>query len=205
VRTNELEKIKEEVFNFYNNLLGIDRISDETINSYEFNIKSMNVDECVKNLINNEISVDEVERVINKIKESAPGSTGLTIGFYKKYFKYFGVYDFCLYDFYSTISSVNTRGVEIFIRKERGLKVLNEYFDNENRVHGIEVCFKNKNYNFINIYSPTSSYNQCEFIQNLCTLLNSKKNIFLGGDFNYIEDREYERNNNKLWKTFFKN
>jgi hypothetical protein len=81
VKTNELEKIKEDVFNFYNNLLGIDRISDETINNYEFNIKSMNVDECVKNLINNEISVDEVERVINKMKESAPGSTGLTIGF----------------------------------------------------------------------------------------------------------------------------
>ena len=110
-----------------------------------------------------------------------------------------------LYDFYSTISSDNTRGVAIFIRKERGLKVLNEYFNTENTVHGIEVCFKNKNYNFINIYSPTSSYNQCEFIQNLYTLLSSKKNIFTGGDFNYIEDREYERNNNKLWKTFFKN
>jgi hypothetical protein len=92
VKTNELEKIKEDVFNFYNNLLGIDRISDETINNYEFNIKSMNVDECVKNLINNEISVDEVERVIKKMKESAPGNTGLTIGFYKKYFKYFGKY-----------------------------------------------------------------------------------------------------------------
>jgi exonuclease III len=81
----------------------------------------------------------------------------------------------CLYDFYSTISPDNTRGVAIFIRKERGLKVLNEYFDTENTVHGIEVCFKNKNYNFINIYSPTSSYNQCEFIQNLYTLLSSKK------------------------------
>ena len=92
VKTNELEKIKEDVFNFYNNLLGIDRISDETINNYQFNIKSMNVDECVKNLINNEISVDEVERVIKKMKESAPGNTGLTIGFYKKYFKYFGKY-----------------------------------------------------------------------------------------------------------------
>ena len=92
VKTNELEKIKEDVFNFYNNLLGIDQINDETINNYEFNIKSMNVDECVKNLINNEISVDEVERVIKKMKESAPGNTGLTIGFYKKYFKYFGKY-----------------------------------------------------------------------------------------------------------------
>ena len=92
VKTNELEKIKEDIFNFYNNLLGNDRISDETINNYEFNIKSMNVDECVKNLINNEISMDEVERVIKNMKESAPGSTGLTIGFYKKYFKYFGRY-----------------------------------------------------------------------------------------------------------------
>ena len=66
-KTNELEKIKEDVFNFYNNLLGIDRISDETINNYEYNIKSMNVDECIKKIINNESSVDEVERVIKKM------------------------------------------------------------------------------------------------------------------------------------------
>ena len=92
LKTNELEKIKEDIFNFYNKLLGIDRISDETINYYEFNIKSLKVDECFKNLINNEINVDEVERVIKNMKESAPGSTGLTIEFYKKYFKYFGRY-----------------------------------------------------------------------------------------------------------------
>ena len=53
LKTNELEKIKEDIFNFYNKLLGIDRISNETINNYEFNIKSLKVDECVKNLINN--------------------------------------------------------------------------------------------------------------------------------------------------------
>ena len=109
------------------------------------------------------------------------------------------------YDFFTTLTNGNSRGVGVFLRKERGIKILNEFFDCENRVHGIEVCINNKNYTFINIYSPTSSYSQCEFIQNLYSLLSSKKNLFLGGDFNFVEDREYERNNNNLWKTFYKN
>ena len=36
--------------------------------------------------------MNETEKVIKEMKESAPGSTGLTIGFYKKYFQYFGEY-----------------------------------------------------------------------------------------------------------------
>ena len=48
VKTNELEKIKEDIFNSYNKLLGIDRISDETINNYEFNIKILKLMNVLK-------------------------------------------------------------------------------------------------------------------------------------------------------------
>jgi hypothetical protein len=82
---------------------------------------------------------------------------------------------------------------------------MNEYFDCENRMHGIEVSFENTTFNFINIYAPNSSTSQCEFIQTLYTYLSSKKNIILVGDFNYIEDREYEKKNNTYWKQFYKN
>ncbi len=58
---------------------------------------------------------------------------------------------------------------------------------------GLKWALKNTIFNFINIYAPNSSMSQCEFIQTLYTYLSSKKNIILGGDFNYIEDREYEK------------
>ena len=55
----------------------------------------------------------------------------------------------------------------IFVKKDKNIKIINEYFDCENRIHGIEVNFENTNLNFINIYAPNSSTSQCEFIQTL--------------------------------------
>jgi hypothetical protein len=42
-----------------------------------------------KKLINSDICVDEVMNVVKKMKESAPGESGLTLGFYKKYLIHF--------------------------------------------------------------------------------------------------------------------
>ena len=108
------------------------------------------------------------------------------------------------FDFYTTLTPNYSAGVGILVKKDKGFKKINEYFEFENRLHGVELCINNVNYNFINIYAPNSIANQCEFVQELHTILGSKKNIILGGDFNYIEDREYEKNNNKMWKNFFK-
>ena len=97
---------------------------------------------------------------------------------------------FLLIFFFSSLTTSNSRGVCIFVKKDKNIKIINEYFDCENRIHGIEVNFGNTNLNFINIYAPNSSTSQCEFIQTLYTYLSSKKNIILGGDFSY---REYEK------------
>ena len=39
-----------------------------------------------------EITYDEVFEVINKMKGSSPGPNGLTLGFFKKFFPFFGVH-----------------------------------------------------------------------------------------------------------------
>ena len=103
---------------------------------------------------------------------------------------------FSSYDFFSSLTTSNSRGVCIFVKKDKNIKIIIEYFDCENRLHGIEVKFEHTNFNFLNIFAPNSSTGQCEFIQTLYTYLSSKKNIIIGGDFNYIEDREYEKKNN---------
>jgi exonuclease III len=64
---------------------------------------------------------------------------------------------FSSYEFFSSLTTTNSRGVCIFIKRERNIKITNEYFDCENRMHGIEVSFENTTFNFINIYASNSS------------------------------------------------
>jgi hypothetical protein len=52
----------------------------------------LNVEESVRKRLNERITLDEIFKVIKTMNESATGSSGLTIGFYKKYFKHFGAY-----------------------------------------------------------------------------------------------------------------
>jgi hypothetical protein len=42
-------------------------------------------------------------------------------------------------------------------------------------------------------------------LKNLHAIIGSKKNIILGGDFNYIEDRNYDKKNTKKWNNLYKN
>ncbi len=81
---------------------------------------------------------------------------------------------------------------------------MNEYFDCENRMHGIEVSFENINLNFINIYAPNSSSSQCEFIQTLYSYLSSKKNIILGGDLIILKIVNMRKKIIRIGKNFIK-
>ena len=109
------------------------------------------------------------------------------------------------FDVYSTLTKSYSAGVAILVRKDKGFKVINEYFEFDNRLHGVEICINKINFNFINIYTPNSSENQCEFVNDLHAIIGSKKNIILGGDFNYIEDRDHDKKNTKKWNNLYKN
>ena len=111
---------------------------------------------------------------------------------------------FILFDVFFSLTKKSSGGVAIFIRKERGMNVLCEYFDSENRMHGVEVCLNSNGvFNFITIYAPNTYVCQNEFIQELYKYLSGKKNIILGGDFNFnFSNRENERSNIKNWKKW---
>ena len=73
--------------------MGVDKIGDQVINNYEFRIKNLDneFNITMKNLLlNKQITYEEAERCVNSMNDAAPGPNGLTIGFYKKFFKYFG-------------------------------------------------------------------------------------------------------------------
>ena len=91
--TEDTDVMIKDLHKFYNELMGKDRVSDESIDKYLFNIK--NLDEYYSErerdlFLNEEITFSECAKCIMNMKNSAPGPNGLTIGFFKKYFQYFG-------------------------------------------------------------------------------------------------------------------
>lgn len=84
------EEINEKIYSFYSGLLGKDLSNQEKLEKYEFKSKKFDENNKCRLEINNKITFHEVNSVIKKMKPSAPGPNGLTLAFYKKYFKYFG-------------------------------------------------------------------------------------------------------------------
>jgi hypothetical protein len=81
----------EDLFSFYQELLGHERVGREKIEKCEFKIKKMHKEiEEIFPHIGNPITYEEVWDVIKEMKDSSPGSNGLSILFFKKFFHLFG-------------------------------------------------------------------------------------------------------------------
>ena len=90
--TDDKALIMNDIYEFYNNLLGKEKVRNSTKN-IDFKIKSLDqiLDKDLKNsLLNKLITYDEASKVIKNMKSSAPGPNGLPFGFFKKYFEHFG-------------------------------------------------------------------------------------------------------------------
>ena len=106
------------------------------------------------------------------------------------------VFNNILVDFLTlfTTKTIKTRGVGILVKKSTGFKISNMYKDFNSRVLGCEINIKGYILNFINIYSPNTVFEQCEFVEYLYDLINTKKNIYLCGDFNFVESEKNRSN-----------
>ena len=89
--TKDSDEIINDINKYYIDLLGEETITDGTLLNYEFSMRKINgvIKESFPN-INDKISYSEAYQVIMDMEESAPGSNGLTIGFFKTCFPYFG-------------------------------------------------------------------------------------------------------------------
>jgi exonuclease III len=87
--TTDCDEIMDDVFAFYKDLMGEEKISIESLHGYEFKVKKLKqIDDSID--LGYKITYEEAAKVVEKMKDTAPGANGLTIGFYKKYFRYFG-------------------------------------------------------------------------------------------------------------------
>ncbi|CAF0913782.1 unnamed protein product [Brachionus calyciflorus] len=78
-----------EVYSFYCNLLSVDKVSEKSIKKYKFLIRPINK---IDDKIGYRFPFAEAEEVVMKMDSSSLGPNGLNIGFYRKYFKYFGLF-----------------------------------------------------------------------------------------------------------------
>ena len=91
--TSDKKEIIDDLSLFYQGLLGVERVNNDEIKNYKFKINPIGA--YVKenfSEIGRKITFNEVFEVIKSIKDSSPGSNGLTIAFYKKFFHLFGTH-----------------------------------------------------------------------------------------------------------------
>lgn len=117
------------------------------------------------------------------------------------------------YNIFTMLCESKSKGVGFLIRKELPTR---SFSFEENRYACLEVLLNDKIINLVNIYVPNIESEQIRFIERLSLLLRPKKNIILGGDFNFVEsvsDRKNSLNrekklsvkrNERSWSEFFK-
>ena len=87
--TSNIEEIMDDVSGFYENLMGSDSVEKIVLDNYDFKIKPI-LDKDKNLFLDYDFEVKEFLECIMGMKDAAPGPNGLTLGFYKKYFKFFG-------------------------------------------------------------------------------------------------------------------
>ena len=107
------------------------------------------------------------------------------------------------------------KGVGILISNSINFSDYKIEIPNEDRIIILTLFFKNISYEIVNIYTPNDHKEQIKFVNSLYDILFFRKNIILGGDFNFVEDNVKERNSSKnvkekktrnhedAWKQFF--
>ena len=117
------------------------------------------------------------------------------------------------FQIFMPLSDTSSRGVAILISKNSEIEILEQFFDSESRVIGIECKLRGHVVCFINIYAPNTIKEQMSFIENLYEIINRRKNIILGGDFNAIvemsdrvsmeEQTKSLRKSDREWTQFY--
>ena len=79
-------------------------------------------------------------------------------------------------------------GVGIILNSNMTYKVLHFDFDYKGRYVVLDLLLNNIEFRLINVYMPNIHAERRSFISDLSVYLNTKKNIVLGGDFNFVQN-----------------
>ena len=84
-------------------------------------------------------------------------------------------------------------GVGILINKNIDFTVYSFRHDDVGRVISVDVKIKEKEYRLISIYAPNVPTARVTFLESIENYLSGKRNIILGGDFNFVEDTTLDK------------
>jgi exonuclease III len=90
------------------------------------------------------------------------------------------------YFLFSNMTENKTKGVAILIRKSINNLSIENFNFYEERVLAIDIKMNNNLFNLVNVYAPNLCKEQLSFIETLTNFIHKKKNLILGGDFNYV-------------------
>ena len=90
----------------------------------------------------------------------------------------------------------HSSGVGIVINLGLNYKVL--HFDFQGRDLVLDLSINTLEFRLINVYLPNIHAERKEFISKLSTFMHTKKNIVLGGDFNFVEDIALDKEGGNL-------
>ena len=87
-----------------------------------------------------------------------------------------------------------SRGVGICINNRLNYIVKHFKFDFEGRIVSVDLDIDENRFRFVNIYAPNSHYDRKEFIELLENYIQTNRFVILGGDWNFVEKAELDRN-----------
>ena len=94
---------------------------------------------------------------------------------------------------YWSFGSSRSCGVGILIKPNLNHSVSSFYHDYEGRVILLNCQYNNLKYRLINIYAPNKERARREFLLSLRRHLGGRIPLFLGGDFNFVENTSVDK------------
>ena len=86
-----------------------------------------------------------------------------------------------------SFGSKHSRGVGIILSPHLNFELGNFDFDFEGRFLILDLTINDVDFRFINVYAPNNGVERKTFINNLAKYLVTKRNLVLGGDFNFVD------------------
>ena len=94
---------------------------------------------------------------------------------------------------YTSNGTRNSRGVAIYLNNFLNYSVKNITKDFEGRLISLDIDIGENKWRLINVYVPNVPADRNTFLNNLSNYLVTTRDIILGGDFNFVEDRRLDR------------
>ena len=92
-----------------------------------------------------------------------------------------------------SLGQTDSRGVGIFVSNRCQTEIIKFHHDVEGRLVYVDIDREGDQYRLINIYAPNDPRARKQFFKDLIYVVNTRRTILMGGDFNVIENTRLDK------------